>query len=67
MDVIPALRPAPHDVFLVWLELHEADGAFAVDGFSVAFGVFGLGFGVFAVEWGSFVDLVEFLLDVREG
>lgn len=38
VNIVPACCSTPDDFLLVGLELHETDGTFAVDGFSLASG-----------------------------
>lgn len=63
VHVVPACCATPHNVFLVGLEFHEADGAVSFDWLSVAVCVCaGLGLGFFLRERGVVVDFAEFLL-----
>lgn len=64
MDVVPAGCSTPDDFFLVGLELHEADGAVAFDGLSLA-GSFLVGVRLLATDGGSLVDFAEFLVFYR--
>lgn len=59
MDVIPACRLTPDDLFVGGLKLHEANGTVAFDSFPLATIV--LGFGLFTAERRSLVNFIEFL------